>query len=621
MTVRRLSLKHKLVGVVLVSSVAALLIAYAALLIYEFHSYRREASRNLSALAGLIASNSSAAMIYDDKDLAQENLTSLRAEPDVKIAALYDQNGRLYAAYPANLAPSQLPAAPGPEGMTFHGTSLRLFTPVTQDRRHVGTLYLASDLNEMYGRFEIYGGVLLLVLIGSLVVSLFLSNFFQRRISEPILQLAKMARIISEEGNYSIRAQTSRDDEVGDLTRAFNAMLVQTQASHADVERARDEALAASRAKDDFLAALSHELRTPLNPVLLLASDAVSRADLPAAIRADFEVIRKNVELEARLIDDLLDLTRITRGKLTLEHQLVDPQLALRDAIATVQADADDRRLDLSFVPSPGHPMVYGDSIRLQQIFWNLLKNAVKFAPEGGWVEVSVSEDAANQRVLIKVQDNGIGITAEELPRLFQVFSQGDHAGSGSHRFGGLGLGLAISHTLAELQSGTIRASSAGRGAGATFVVDLPLAAERGSSPEAPLPSAEAIPAATPAPEHCLLLVEDHAPTRTVLAHMLEGRGFRVLTAASLAESRAVAAQNRIEILISDIGLPDGTGYELMVELSAKYPVKGIALTGYGMEHDLADSRRSGFAAHLTKPVSIQAVNEALTALLKEQPS
>jgi len=377
--------------------------------------------------------------------------------------------------------------------------------------------------------------------------------------------------------------------------------------------------VAASRAKDDFLAALSHELRTPLNPVLLLASDAALRTDLPPAVRADFDTIRKNVELEARLIDDLLDLTRITRGKLTLEHRLVDPQLPLQDAIANVRADADDKRLALSFVPSLARPMVYGDPTRLQQIFWNLLKNAVKFAPEGGWIEISVREDAAARRVLITVQDNGIGITAEELPRLFQVFSQGDHAEGGSHRFGGLGLGLAISHTLALLHAGSIRASSAGRGAGATFVVDLPLAAAPASPPEASPAPAETAPAAAEAPERCLLLVEDHAPTRTILAHLLEGRGFRVLTAGSLAETREIAAQNRIEILISDIGLQDGTGYELMAELLAKHPVKGIALTGYGMDHDLADSRRSGFAIHLTKPVSIQAVNEALAALAQEE--
>jgi signal transduction histidine kinase len=619
MHIRRLSLKHKLIGLIVLSSVAALMVAYAALLAYEFHSFRQDTARNMSALAALIGSNSSAAMIYDDKRLAQENLAALRSEPDITVAALYDQQGKLYATYPASLRPASLPAAAGREGVEFRRSDLHLFYPVFQDRRRVGTLYLASNLGEMYGRFEIYGEVLLVVLVGSMAVSFFFSNIFQRRISQPILELAEMARIISQQRDYSMRAESSGADELGDLTRAFNAMLDHIQASHAKVEQARDEAVAASRAKDDFLAALSHELRTPLNPVLLLASDAALREDLPAPVRADFELIRKNVELEARLIDDLLDLTRITRGKLTLDHRLVDPRLVLQDAVDTVRADANDKRVSLTLHLGAAHPMVLGDAIRLQQIFWNILKNAVKFTPDGGWIRVSLHEDAAAGRVLITVEDNGIGLAAEEMPRIFQVFSQGQHTDGGSHRFGGLGLGLAISKTLAELHAGTIRATSGGRGQGATFVVDLPLAIEAKKAPVGAPAVAKLKPAPT-GPERCLLLVEDHAPTRTILAHMLQSRGYRVLTAGSIAEARAVAAANRIDVLISDIGLPDGSGYDLMAELAAAQAVKGIALSGYGMEHDLADSRRSGFTAHLTKPVRIQTIDETLAEIFAEKP-
>jgi len=620
MRVPRLTLKHKLIGLILLSSIAALLLTYAALLTYEFYSFRRDNARNVTALAGIIASNSTAALIFDDKRLAQDNLAALRSEPDITVAALYDQRGNVYATYPTGLALSTLPPSPGRDGVEMGRSRLTLFAPVTQGQRRAGTLYLASDLGEMYGRFEIYGLVLLAVLAGSMSVSFFISNFFQRRISEPILVLAEMARLISERRNYSIRAHTSRNDELGDLTRAFDAMLDQIQASHSEVEHARDEALAASRAKDDFLAALSHELRTPLNPVLLLASDASARTDLPETIRADFDLIRKNVELEARLIDDLLDLTRITRGKLALDQRLIDPQIALQDAIATVRADAEAKRINLSFNPDSSRPTVRGDPIRLQQIFWNILKNAVKFTPESGSIAVVVRSDRTDGRLLITVADNGIGLTAEELPRIFRIFSQGMHADDGGlHRFGGLGLGLAISRTLAELHSGTIRATSRGRDQGATFVIDLPLATEPSEASLSPAQPAAESSAAAADSTRCILLVEDHAPTRTILSHMLKGRGYRVLTASSLAEARACAdSGQKLDVLISDIGLPDGSGYELMAELSARRPLKGIALTGYGMDHDLAESRRAGFTTHLTKPVRIQMIDEALADIFPE---
>jgi signal transduction histidine kinase len=620
MPVRRHTLKRRLIGLVLLSSIAALLVTYAALLTYEFYRFRHDSVRNLSALAGIIAANSSAALIFDDKALAEENLSALRAEPDITLAALYDQRGRLYATYPAAAPKAVLPGSPGREGVEFAAGRLTLFTPVMQDRRRAGTLYLSSDLGEMYGRFKIYGLVLLAVLAGSLGVSFFLSNFFQRRISQPLLVLAEMARLVSERRNFTVRVHSPRDDELGDLTRAFDAMLDQIQASHTEVEQARDEALAASRAKDDFLAALSHELRTPLNPVLLLASDAATRSDLPEPIRADFDLIRKNIELEARLIDDLLDLTRITRGKLALDLQLVDPQLALQDALETVRADARAKEISLSYNPDPGRPLVRGDPIRLQQIFWNILKNAVKFTPDGGSIAVVVRADPAAGRLILTIEDNGIGLTAEELPRIFRIFSQGEHAADGGpHRFGGLGLGLAISRTLAELHAGTIRATSRGRDRGATFVVDLPLAAESRAPATAPTLASAGPGPASAVRARCILLVEDHAATRLVLAQMLTGRGYRVLSAGSVAEARACAAQDRtIEALISDIGLPDGNGYDLMAELSAAQPLKGIALTGYGMDHDLAASRRAGFSTHLTKPVRIQLIAEALAAFWPE---
>ncbi len=240
------------------------------------------------------------------------------------------------------------------------------------------------------------------------------------------------------------------------------------------VAEARDRAIAASRAKDNFLAALSHELRTPLTPVLLLASEEAANPRLPPEVRSDFEMIAKNVALEARLIDDLLDLTRITRGKLVLDHKPIDAHVILQDALGTVQPDFQDRRINVDVVMAAPRHRMHGDPVRLQQVFWNVLKNAAKFTPMNGRVTVE-THVADRNRLLVRVTDSGIGMTPAELERIFEAFSQGEHAESSTHQFGGLGLGLAITERLVQLHGGVIRATSPGRGAGSTFEIELPL--------------------------------------------------------------------------------------------------------------------------------------------------
>ena len=384
-----------------------------------------------------------------------------------------------------------------------------------------------------------------------------------------------------------------------------------------ELQVAHARALAAVQAKDDFLAALSHELRTPLNPVLLLASSAAEDPALSADIRRDFASIRKHVELEARLIDDLLDLTRITRGKLPLTPGVHDLNLVLDDALTTVRPDIAEKGLQLTCELDPWPAQVRADAVRLQQVFWNVLKNAVKFTPAGGRISVRTRVDGSRRRVTIEVADTGIGITEAELGRVFEAFAQGDHAaGGGSHRFGGVGLGLAISRMLVELQGGTIRAESGGRDQGALFVIELPLATATAVAATAAKPGRGAGPPKRTLPRRRVLLVEDHGATRSALARILGRRNFEVVTAGSAGEARDVAHAGRFDLLISDIGLPDGSGYELMEELNAGGALPGIALTGYGMEEDMARSRRSGFQAHLTKPVAVEDLDRALAQVL-----
>jgi len=352
-----------------------------------------------------------------------------------------------------------------------------------------------------------------------------------------------------------------------------------------------------------------------LNPALLVASEAAADSALPKEVRLNFEIIRKSIELEARLIDDLLDLTRITTGKMVLHHELIAAHRILMDALGTVEADRKEKQIELVLKLNAEHDGLTGDAVRLQQVFWNILKNAVKFTPPAGKITVETAVGSAG-RLVIKIADTGIGMTAAELARVFSAFAQGDHAdGGGSHRFGGLGLGLAISKNLVEMHGGTILAQSAGRNQGSTFIIDLPLALEPNHRlgtqhrPESREMPGEAF------AKTSVLLVEDHEATRAVLSQLLTARNYKVFTAGSIGSARQIARQNTFDFLISDIGLPDGDGTDLMNELHESQGLKGIAMTGYGMEKDIERGKAAGFVMHLTKPVSIQSLESALKVI------
>jgi signal transduction histidine kinase/ActR/RegA family two-component response regulator len=367
---------------------------------------------------------------------------------------------------------------------------------------------------------------------------------------------------------------------------------------------------AANHAKDRFLAMLSHELRTPLTPVLALTSSLAERSDLPAELQEDLETIRRNVELEATLIDDLLDVTRIARGKLQLNLQEVDAHDLIRNAVGICLPDGRAKQIDVELELCAGARFVRGDAARLQQAFWNLIKNAIKFTPVGGRVRVS-STDLASERLRVEVSDTGIGITPELLPHIFDAFEQG--APAITQQFGGLGLGLAISKALVEAHGGEIAARSDGEGRGACFSIELETVHSVETAGAAPG-------AAKRANGHALkiLVVEDHADTARVMQRLLRESGHEVATAASMSAALRVLEEAVVDLVISDLGLPDGSGLDLMREIGREHRVKGIALSGYGTEDDVQRSLAAGFAAHLTKPVTIAALRQAIGRVAAE---
>jgi PAS domain S-box-containing protein len=887
------SIKQKVTIAIMGASVAVLLVTVAAFMTYDLVTFRRTMVQNLITQARTIADNSTAALAFRNEEDATHVLTSLRTDPHIAAAALYDAHGSLFVKYLAANSTAAVPASPQGPGHEFSESRLIMFQPVVEAGKPLGTVYLQSDLTALSERFQLYGMFSLLITASSLGVAFWLSTTLQKRITNPIIALVETAQTISQEHDYSLRALKLSDDELGLLTDAFNEMLERIQTSYAALreseqrERERSKELAkliqqtdaqarlfdatlssikdlaytfdlegnwiyanqpllkiwgkslkeitgksslelgyppelaarlkhqvkevvatrqpvsgetyytdaagvedyheyifspvlaadgtvtavcgttrltterkraeellrqnealfsalieeapvgvyvineqfqiqqintralpafekvepkmgrtltevmhiqwgkeagdelaaifrhtldtgepyvstgysnvradlgeektfewqtrrvtlpngshgvvcyfnditerirseqalmqaktaaesASRAKDEFLAALSHELRTPLNPALLIASESADNHELPEEVRSHFETIRKNIELEARLIDDLLDLTRITMKKMVLNRNVTDVHRILVDALATVQADQLEKNILLEVSLDATPSLVVGDAIRLQQVFWNVLKNAVKFTPANGRIKVETAIGGDSQ-LLIKVTDTGIGMNADELARVFSAFAQGDHARTGSsHKFGGLGLGLAISKNLIELHSGKITAQSAGSGLGSSFLLELPLAKEikaTNETEQVPKPKTSVF-LGKDSVQLSILLVEDHEITRTVLAQLLTRRNYKVVTADSITRARAIARQDKFDLLISDIGLPDGNGNDLMKELHENYGLKGIALTGYGMEEDIARGKAAGFVTHLTKPVLIQSLENALT--------
>ncbi|WP_395748905.1 ATP-binding protein [Prosthecobacter sp.] len=379
-----------------------------------------------------------------------------------------------------------------------------------------------------------------------------------------------------------------------------------------DNARLFDSVKAASEAKDKFLAMISHELRTPLNPVLSIISGLHENPGLPEAFREDIAVVLRNIQLETRLIDDLLDFHRIIKGNLSFATEPVDMHAMVRNVLEICRADVEQRGHRLKVNLEAEKSVVEGDPARLQQVLWNILKNAIKFTSSGGDITVTTSVEDEDT-LLITMNDNGRGIEAEMLGSIFSAFEQGSVQGMTS--FGGLGLGLAIVKTFVLKHGGTVEAKSPGRDLGSTFFVRLPLTSVLGET-DASTRLSSASAQTQPQTTGRVLLIDDHADTLWSLSRLLLRRGYEVTTASNCAEAVKLAREGSFDVIISDLGLPDGSGLDLLKDIREFVDAPAIALSGYGMESDMTQTRAAGFATHLTKPVDFQVLTEALRALV-----
>jgi len=372
-----------------------------------------------------------------------------------------------------------------------------------------------------------------------------------------------------------------------------------------ETEAAKIAAEKASKTKDNFLAALSHELRTPLTPALAAANYlAANAAKLPAEFVEDIEIIKRNVRLQARLIDDLLDLTRVTRGKLDLQFEDVDAHILVRDAIDIANSAIAAKKLTFSAHLNAEEHYIRADSIRIQQVFWNLINNAVKFTPSDGKIDIRTSNDD-HGRFRFEITDNGIGIEVDRQASLFAPFEQADP--SISRQFGGLGLGLAISKHLINLHGGTIEAHSRGRSYGSTFTLALDAVTKRteksGVDSQTPRKPAKSL---------RILLIEDHSDTRQTLSRLLTHFGHQISVADNTQSALEIVQSQKFDVVLSDIGLPDGSGYDVISQVKRKQPVKAVAITGFGTDEDVRRGKEAGFDFHLIKPIDLHELRNVL---------
>ncbi len=380
------------------------------------------------------------------------------------------------------------------------------------------------------------------------------------------------------------------------------------KATEKKLREAKETAEKANKAKDQFLAMLSHELRTPLAPVLSTLNLWEASDELSPAMHADAQMMRRSVELEARIIDDLLDLTRIAKGMLPFSPEDTDVHELIEYLVGMCHSEFRGKELVLSLRLEAEMHYVYTDAGRLQQVLWNVFKNASKFTESGGNISIATSNDG-QRNIVIKVVDTGIGMAPETLSRLFTPFEQGEQLIS--RRYGGLGLGMAISSALIELLGGTLTAFSEGLGKGSTFTITFPAKAAAQVKPK-PTELNRTVRAGMGVK---ILLIEDHSDTSLALTRLLKRQGYEVATADSVASGLEAVRHNKFNLLVCDIGLPDGTGFQLIEEVRKHSRTPALALSGFGMEEDVAKSRLAGFEGHLTKPVNFQKLEAAIWQL------
>jgi signal transduction histidine kinase/ActR/RegA family two-component response regulator len=611
----RLSIRAKLATLLMIASSVVLVLASIAYVTWDYIRFRADMRTDLATQAALVLENTAAALDFDDQGAARETLAMLSINPHVRQACLYTARGELFTDVrfddPSPEGPCPASVEPGAR---FTSTRLELTEQLDRGRSIGARVYIREDLDAATDRLRTQSAATAIIVLFGLSLSFLLSFLLPRIVSRPIGSLAATAREIADRGDYSIRASQGSKDEIGVLVDAFNRMLDEIEASQRERAGLLEREQEANRLKDEFLATLSHELRTPLNAIVGWVH-LLRHGEMPDEERRHaLERIDRNAHAQARLVQDLLDVSRITTGKLGLDIREMDLATVVSNAVDACRPAADARQVTIVCQLS-GAFHTRGDPDRLQQVVWNLIMNAVRFTPAGGRVTVGLSRKDGMD--VLRVRDTGAGIDPQFLPFVFEPFRQADAASTRAH--GGLGLGLTIVRRLAELHGGTVDVASDGLGLGATFTVTVPVrdvATVRPGTSEPPRVASLA--------GASVLVVDDDPDTLELVQSALRIAGAHPLPAASVAEALHVVADGHVlDAIISDIAMPGQDGYTLMTllkdRLGPAMPRASVALTAYAGTADRKRALDAGFGEHLAKPVNPTVLVQTLEEMIAGQ--
>lgn len=620
-----LPIHRKLVALALLVSTAALIVGLVGLTFLDVYRFHGRAEGDAATLAALVAENSAAAVAFQDDAAAAETLSTVRIRDAVTRACIYLEDGSLFAAYErdASLAcPAGLPAAERP----FHAAATRR---IVRNGRSWGVVYVERDSSGLAERIGLAAGAAAVMLVVAGALALLLAQVLTRTISDPIVRLAAEARRVGMDAEITVPDIPAQPDEVGDLVRAFQGMLQRVRDANAGLLReieerrkveAEREALLrrereTSRLKDEFVATVSHELRTPLGAILGWTQVLEAAPPDPRTLEKAISAISRSAEAQARIIEDLVDVSRIAAGKLHLHWETTDLRIAAQGAVDVMRATADARevRIDLAVPASPC--LVRGDPDRLRQVASNLVSNAVKFSEPGGRTTVVVRVEGAWCE--LEVADDGVGIEPDMLAHVFDRYRQAD--GSTTRRYDGLGIGLSIVKEVTELHGGSVSVRSEGVGLGSTFVVRLPaiLAKPDPGTSEARPPVRDA----SRLDGVSVLAVDDNADALDIMATALRVAGATVRTASSGPSALDAWEHDPPDVLLCDIAMPGMDGFGVLAQIRerdarAARRTAAIAVSAHATAEHRERCLAAGFSAHIAKPYRVaelvHAVNDAL---------
>ena len=598
------SLRRKVTALAIATTLVALLVSGAALFFYDVRDYRETRLQDLRTKADIIGRASAAALIFNDAKDAQAILDTLKALPTVDAAALYRADGTLFASY--RDAGFTIPPRGAPAGHRIGDGRIRYFHPIVERGETVGTVYLDA-YDGLGDRMRNFLGILGAVMVAALGAAFLLSGWLQRAVTQPILDVADAARGVLQRRDFSLRARKSTDDEIGALAEAFNRMLEEIEQRTTALGEAADALRIADRRKDEFLATLAHELRNPLAPLLSSAALLQRVASAEPQVVWARDVIERQVRHMSRLLDDLLDVSRITNSKLQLRRQRVTFASVIESAIETSRPLMERARHRFRAELPVGEVFLDGDPVRLAQVFANLLNNAARYTNEGG--EIVLAAEYAEGRLSVSVRDNGIGIAPQDLPHVFDIFSQSAPALQRGQ--GGLGIGLFLVKSLVEMHGGCVTAESTGPGRGSVFRVSLPASVQRQAAPGEERPHA----ARHDASGLRIVVADDNADAAESLAMLLRTAGHDVRVASDGEAAVATAQDFKPAVALLDIGMPKLNGYEAARRIRAQAWGKHmllVAITGWGQQDDRRRAFDAGFDSHLTKPAQMEDVEVLL---------